>query len=131
ANPGFPLLSGFFSKDEIVSAAFAAGYAPLGALLVITSGLTGFYMFRAHFLTFHGDPAPEQAGLVDPHGHGPSGAMVIPVVILALLAAVAGFPYAAVSSYLEPAFVRYGGQVVEGGGPLSASALVTAVAGLA
>src|SRR5207253_1902695 len=37
----------------------------------------------------------------------------------------------AVGSYLEPTFVRYGGQVVEGGGPLSASALVTAVAGLA
>jgi NADH-quinone oxidoreductase subunit L len=130
ANVGVPLTSGFFSKDEIVSAAFVAGYAPFGAILLITSGLTGFYMFRAHFLTFHGQPAPEQAGLVDPHGHGPAGAMVIPVVILAVLSAVAGFPYATVVAYLEPVFVRYGGQVVEGAGPLSPIALLTALVGL-
>ncbi|HEY3110517.1 MAG TPA: proton-conducting transporter membrane subunit, partial [Chloroflexota bacterium] len=133
ANAGFPLTAGFFSKDEIVSAAFAtgnSGIAGLGAILLVTSGLTGFYMLRAHFLTFHGQPAPEQDRLIDPHGHGPSEAMVIPVVILALLALFGGWPYAVVGAFLEPTFASYGGRVVEGAGPRSPIALLTALVGL-
>src|SRR5581483_7317119 len=58
ANVGFPLTAGFFSKDEIVSAAFSSpnSSAALGVVLMITTGLTGFYTFRAVFLTFHGEP---------------------------------------------------------------------------
>jgi NADH-quinone oxidoreductase subunit L len=130
ANAGVPPTSGFFSKDEIVSAAFAADMAPIGAVLLVTSGLTGFYMFRALFLTFHGEPAPEQARLVDPHGHGPSGAMVIPVALLALLALVGGLPYVAIEGYLEPTFAHYGGHPVHGLGPLAPIALATMLAGL-
>jgi NADH-quinone oxidoreductase subunit L len=64
ALAGFPLLSGFWSKDEILDAAWDAGrhavyYRPLYLLLwlvgLATAGLTGFYTFRAYFLTFWGE----------------------------------------------------------------------------
>ena len=132
ANAGFPLLSGFFSKDEIISAAFISPQSSplIGVVLLITSGLTGFYMFRAVFMTFHGSAAPEQARLIDPHSHGPSKLMVVPVAILAVFALFAGFPYMAFERYLEPTFAKYGFHAVQGGGPLSPIALLTAVFGL-
>jgi NADH-quinone oxidoreductase subunit L len=132
ANAGVPPLSGFFSKDEIVAAAFGApgGNVLLGALLLLTSGLTGVYMFRALFLTFHGEPAPEQARLLDPHGSHPSGAMVVPVVILAFFAFVAGGAYALFEGWLHPALTHWGGQPAEAGSPLSPLALLTTLVGL-
>jgi NADH-quinone oxidoreductase subunit L len=132
ANAGFPLLSGFFSKDEIVTAAFSApgGNALLGGLLMLTSGLTGVYMFRALFLTFHGEPAPEQARLLDPHGPHTSPALLVPVAVLAFFAFVAGWAYDWFGRWLHPALTRYGGQPVEGSGPLSPLALLTALVGL-
>ncbi|HZQ98982.1 MAG TPA: NADH-quinone oxidoreductase subunit L [Chloroflexota bacterium] len=132
ANVGFPLTAGFFSKDEIVSAAFSSpnSSAALGVVLMITTGLTGFYTFRAVFLTFHGEPAPEQAKLIDPHSHGPSRAMVIPVAVLAVFALLVGFGYAGVDGFLEPVFARWGGHDVPGQGPLAPIALVTALIGI-
>ncbi|MCL4488439.1 MAG: NADH-quinone oxidoreductase subunit L [Chloroflexi bacterium] len=56
AISGFPLFSGFFSKDEILASAFESGHTVLWGIGLITAGLTAFYIFRAFFLTFHGDP---------------------------------------------------------------------------
>jgi NADH-quinone oxidoreductase subunit L len=124
ANAGVPPFAGFFSKDEIVAAALAT--TPLlGWILVVTSGLTGFYMFRALFLTFHGEPAPGQ-----PDSHGASAALVVPVAILAFFAIVIGWPYAGFEGWLHPALTRWGGHPVEGGSPFSAAALITLVASL-
>jgi len=132
ANTGVPPLSGFFSKDEIVAAAFGApgGNALLGTILLLTSGLTGVYMFRALFLTFHGDAAPEQARLLDPHGPNVSPALSVPVVILAVLAAVAGVAYAGFAGWLHPTLTRWGGHPFEEGSPFSALGLLTALVGL-
>ena len=57
AIAGIPPLAGFFSKDEILAATFGAGgaYRLLWAVGLLTAGLTAFYMFRAVFLTFHGE----------------------------------------------------------------------------
>ncbi|TAK25542.1 MAG: NADH-quinone oxidoreductase subunit L [Chloroflexota bacterium] len=128
ANAGFPLLSGFFSKDEIIGAAFSSptGNPLLGMILVATSGLTGFYMFRAVVLTFHGQPSADQAKLTDPASHGPSFTMVWPVVLLTLLAIVAGLPYAQFGEFLHPALTRWGGHPFESSDPLSPIALGTA-----
>jgi NADH-quinone oxidoreductase subunit L len=112
ALAGFPLLSGFFSKDEIVYAAFVSqrGSAVLGALALVTVLLTGFYVFRAFFLAFHG---PSH---VDPqvahHMHKPGVSMTVPVVILTVLAALGGYVQfiggpGAVDRWLEPVFDRY------------------------
>jgi len=54
AIAGVPLLSGFFSKDEILHNAAAGGYWVLWAVGMLTAGLTAFYMFRSVFMTFHG-----------------------------------------------------------------------------
>jgi NADH-quinone oxidoreductase subunit L len=54
AIAGVPLLSGFFSKDEILFRTFTSGHTLLWTIGVVTSLLTAIYMFRLVFLTFHG-----------------------------------------------------------------------------
>jgi len=67
---GFPLItSGFWSKDEILAAAFAKGEYLVWAIGLFTAFLTAFYMFRAWFLAFWGEPRWD-AGRV---GDGESG----------------------------------------------------------
>ncbi|MDE3036363.1 MAG: NADH-quinone oxidoreductase subunit L, partial [Nitrospirota bacterium] len=83
ALAGFPLTSGFFSKDDILVSAWSAG--ALGKTLsvagLLTAGLTAFYSFRLVFVTFWGPSHvdPHHAG----HVHEPSKTMTIPLVILA------------------------------------------------
>ena len=107
ALAGFPLLSGFFSKDEIIYAAFVSprgGWA-LGVAALVVTAFTGFYVFRAFFLAFHNRPAP--AGQ---HLHRPGVAMTAPLVLLAALSVVAGyvqFPGLGLEEFLRPAFTRY------------------------
>jgi NADH-quinone oxidoreductase subunit L len=68
ALSGFPFTAGFFSKDQIVGAAFARNWL-LGAILLFTAFLTAYYTFRLYFQVFQGpllipeSPAPA-------HGHG-------------------------------------------------------------
>lgn len=105
----FPF-SGFFSKDEILAAAFSANkiYWILG---VLGAGMTAFYMFRLYATTFLGTfrGTPEQ----EHHLHESPKAMVLPLIILAILSVVAGFvgiPTVilenahALDSYLSPIF---------------------------
>jgi NADH-quinone oxidoreductase subunit L len=54
AIAGVPLLSGFFSKDEILFRTYSTGHTTLWLLGMATSLLTAIYMFRLVFLTFHG-----------------------------------------------------------------------------
>lgn len=82
----FPF-SGFFSKDEIVHAAFAAGHAPAGILLTLTSGLTAFYMTRALVLVFLGNSRDREHYA---HAHESPWAMSIPLIVLAFLGAFLG-----------------------------------------
>ena len=73
ALAGFPLLSGFWSKDEILAAAHAAGHSSfIYSLLfycgLLTAFLTAFYTFRAYFKTFWGmEKIPREA--YASHGH--------------------------------------------------------------
>ncbi|MEK6793891.1 MAG: NADH-quinone oxidoreductase subunit L [Spirochaetota bacterium] len=90
AISGIPGFSGFFSKDEIVYTALASsmGNPFVYVLLLITSGLTAFYMFRLLFVTFFGEPREYAA-------HGPvketPAVMWVPLTILAFGAVVAGY----------------------------------------
>ncbi len=54
AIAGVPFLSGFFSKDAILSRAFAQGQYVVWALGLATAILTAFYIFRLVFLAFYG-----------------------------------------------------------------------------
>lgn len=88
AISGIPPFSGFFSKDEILAAAYAANpiYWVLG---VIGAGMTAFYMFRLYATTFLGEfrGTEEQKN----HLHESPLAITLPLLILALLAVVGGF----------------------------------------
>ncbi len=55
ALAGFPLMSGFFSKDEILGKVFEVSPI-LWMVGIVTAGLTAFYTFRAIFIAFHGQP---------------------------------------------------------------------------
>ena len=61
AIAGVPLLSGFFSKDEILYRTYASGHTVLWVVGLFTSLLTAIYMFRVVFLTFHGERRIEAA----------------------------------------------------------------------
>ena len=61
AISGVPLLSGFFSKDEILYRTYASGHTLLWAVGLLTSLLTAIYMFRLVFLAFHGKRAERSA----------------------------------------------------------------------
>jgi NADH-quinone oxidoreductase subunit L len=73
ALSGFPPLSGWFSKDEILAYALnrGGGYVVLGLLGYAAAGLTAFYAFRMVFRTFWGEPVPEARELEQGHiAHG-------------------------------------------------------------
>jgi NADH-quinone oxidoreductase subunit L len=88
AIAGIPPFSGFFSKDEILAAAYAHS-ALLWIVGVATAGLTAFYMFRLYATTFLGKfrGTNEQ----EHHLHESPSAMTIPLIILAILSVVGGF----------------------------------------
>ena len=89
AISGIPFLSGFFSKDAILTSAFAGGHYAVWALGLLGAGLTAFYMFRLVFLTFFGESRlGEEAKR---HLHEPPGIMTTPLIILAVFSALAGF----------------------------------------
>ncbi|MFJ3975669.1 NADH-quinone oxidoreductase subunit L [Streptomyces sp. NPDC090021] len=91
---GFPGLSGFFSKDMIIEAAFAKGGTEgwiLGGVTLLGAGITAFYMTRVMLLTFFGEKRwqPDAEGH-EPHPHESPKSMTIPMVILALGSVFAG-----------------------------------------
>lgn len=82
---GIPPFSGFFSKDEILTAAFHSNKF-LYAVEYAVAGLTSFYMFRLYFSVFWGKDTH-----YDHTPHEAPATMTIPLIILALGAAFAGF----------------------------------------
>jgi NADH-quinone oxidoreductase subunit L len=91
AIAGVPFLSGFFSKDAILTSAFAGGHHALYALGLAGAVLTAFYMFRLIYLTFYGDSRAAHPAGTAPHVHESPPVMTVPLVILAVLSALAGF----------------------------------------
>ena len=88
AISGIPPFSGFFSKDEILSACFA--YSPfMGWIMTAIAAMTAFYMFRLYFGIFwgtenkqlHAEHTPHEAPLT----------MTFPLMFLAVVTCVAGF----------------------------------------
>jgi NADH-quinone oxidoreductase subunit L len=89
ALSGLPPLAGFFSKDEILYNALASGHTVLWLLGLVTAGLTAFYTFRLLFVAFYGKSRLDKKA--EKHIHESPPVMVAPLVILAVLAAGAGF----------------------------------------
>ncbi|GAA3246314.1 NADH-quinone oxidoreductase subunit L [Pseudonocardia petroleophila] len=94
---GFPFLSGYFSKDEIIAAAFDSpgwqGYVFGGAAL-LAAGLTAFYMTRLMLMTFFGEKRwkdLKSADGQDYHPHESPLSMTVPMIVLAFGSVFAGF----------------------------------------
>ncbi|CAH0118064.1 NADH-quinone oxidoreductase subunit L [Paenibacillus sp. CECT 9249] len=86
ALSGIPPFSGFWSKDAILTAAWDSNKG-LFIVGIVAAFFTAFYMARLFFLVFAGTSAETKGAQESP------GSMTMPLVILAVLAVVAGFVY--------------------------------------
>nr|BFE64112.1 NADH-quinone oxidoreductase subunit L [Dactylosporangium thailandense] len=102
---GFPPLSGFFSKEPIIAAAFEReGWTAwlFGGAAMLGAGLTAFYMTRLFWLTFHG---PERWTDDIKHPHESPAVMTIPLIVLAVGSVAAGWLLStSVPDWLTPTF---------------------------
>ncbi|MBL1102506.1 NADH-quinone oxidoreductase subunit L [Streptomyces coffeae] len=122
---GFPGLSGFWSKDKIIEAAFAKGGTEgwiLGGAALLGAAITAYYMTRVMLLTFFGEKrwVPDENGN-EPHPHESPGSMTFPMIVLAFGSVLAGGLFS-----LNDAFVKWLEPVTghsHGHSPLSAAAV--------
>jgi NADH-quinone oxidoreductase subunit L len=120
ALAGVPLLSGFWSKDEILEVTVYASHAHWLYSLVfiaglVVAGLTALYTFRAYFLTFWGqERIPEEAGH---HAHESPPVMLVPLIFLAVGAVFIGLAVEPLthwfSHFLEAEWLRRPGPLGE------------------
>ncbi len=107
---GFPGLSGFWSKDKIIEAAFVGeGWRPwvFGMAALIGAGITAFYMTRLFAMTFHG----RRRWTEEVHPHESPKIMTIPLMVLAIGSALLGLalgPTGAITSWLAPVVGEHG-----------------------
>jgi len=98
---GIPPLAGFWSKDEILLTAFNGGHTVLLVAGLVVAFLTAFYMGRITFIAFFAKPGLTSKS---PHAHESSAVMIVPLVILATLAAFVGLvgapPFNAFAAFL-------------------------------
>jgi len=127
---GVPPLAGFFSKDEILGAAFHEGHRVVWALLVIGAFMTAFYTFRLFFLAFLG--GPRMSHEVAHHVHESPAVMTVPLIVLAALTWVAGLALGVPSAH-GTVFARFLAPVLpihetgQGGGAAFALAIFSAL----
>ncbi len=86
AITGIPPFAGFFSKDEILLTAFSSEHYLLWAIGVVTAILTAYYMFRLIFVVFFGQNYKKDRTI-----HFVPNSMLMPLVVLAIGAVLAGF----------------------------------------
>jgi NADH-quinone oxidoreductase subunit L len=87
-----PWFSGYFSKDTILDAAWAAGTAVgryAWVLGTVAAFMTAFYISRVMFMTFHGEPRADEETMH--HAHESPWVMTIPLIVLAVGAAFFGY----------------------------------------
>ncbi|MDZ7361848.1 MAG: NADH-quinone oxidoreductase subunit L [candidate division KSB1 bacterium] len=95
AISGVPFFAGFFSKDAILAAALETAmtshnllHTVIFGVLLLSAGITAFYMFRLVYLTFFGEPAKRE---VHHHIHESPTVMTVPLIVLGVLSVVGGY----------------------------------------
>jgi NADH-quinone oxidoreductase subunit L len=127
ALAGVPLFAGFFSKDQVLAAAYEAGRTGLWVVGLLTAAITALYMARAVGLTFFGAPRVER------HPHESPAIMTVPMAMLAVGAVAGGLLGLSATTGRLQSFLGgvFGEAERHGGGDLSElalSAIATAVA---
>ena len=125
ALSGFPLTSGYFSKEAIILSSYHEdmGNFVFWAIAVLTAGMTAFYIFRVYFYTFVGKTRSPEA-----HPHESPPLMVLPLLILATLALGGGILGPWVNEFLGPVFGREVHHHHDGG--LETIALIAGIGGI-
>ena len=97
ALAGFPLTSGFFSKEAIIINSYHAdmGNIIFWAMAIIGAVMTGFYIFRVYFYVFSGQPR------TDVSAHESPVIMIVPLCLLAFLSLTAGFGGGIIDDFLS------------------------------
>ena len=126
ALAGFPLTSGYFSKEAIILSSYHEdmGNFIFWAIALITAGMTAFYIFRVYFSTFIGETRSPDA-----HPHESPTAMVLPLIILAVFALGGGLLSPLVDGFLAPVFGREAHHFHDGF--LETIALIAGIGGIA
>ncbi|MFF1461517.1 NADH-quinone oxidoreductase subunit L [Streptomyces sp. NPDC058330] len=148
---GFPGLSGFFSKDKIIEAAFAKGGTEgwiLGSVALLGAAITAFYMTRVMLMTFFGEerwrhtatPSPDEpdvepaAATGEPHPHESPKSMTIPMIVLAFGSVFAGGLFSVGDRFLhwlEPVTGHDHGHAPVSATTVTAATMVVLVIGVA
>ncbi|RSS83176.1 NADH-quinone oxidoreductase subunit L [Streptomyces sp. WAC06614] len=150
---GFPGLSGFWSKDKIIEAAFAKGGTEgwiLGGVALLGAAITAFYMTRVMLMTFFGEkrwqPAPDADAVASaepaaehhagqlPHPHESPKSMTIPMIVLAFGSVFAGALFSFHNSFvtwLEPVTSFEHGHPPIGAAAITGATVVALVVGVA
>ena len=100
ALAGFPLTSGFFSKEAIIINSYHAdmGNIIFWAMAIIGAVMTGFYIFRVYFYVFSGQPR------TNVKAHESPVIMIAPLCLLAFLSLTAGFGGGMIDEFLSTYF---------------------------
>jgi NADH-quinone oxidoreductase subunit L len=125
---GFPGLSGFFSKDKIIEAAFAKGGTEgwiLGSVTLLGAAITAYYMTRVMIMTFFGEKRwqPDAEGH-EPHPHESPKSMTIPMIVLAFGSVFAGGFFSIGDRFLQ--WLEPVTEHSHGDAPISATTVTTA-----
>ena len=126
ALAGFPLTSGYFSKEAIILSSYHEdmGNFIFWAIALITAGMTAFYIFRVYFSTFIGETRSPDA-----HPHESPNTMVLPLIVLAVFALGGGLLSPLVDGFLAPVFGREAHHFHDGF--LETIALIAGIGGIA
>lgn len=132
AAAGIPPLSGFVSKDAIVTNLVGQPNLPVTAVVLLVTFLSGLYMFRMLFSVFSG-PIARRRRFEPERVRDPGGRMRLGMVVLAAFAAVVGLPDLARIGPEFMRFVTFPGQKLANAASLNASLLtgIAAILGLA